>query len=113
MDSAERLIDFLVEVFGGVEQGRSLGPDGRIEHGDVRIGDSLVMLRGQRGVGSAAGFSKRPKRLVLRLRGALTPRFPRLRHLQRRKRLWGGSTVCPFFFPNPKETGPKTLGRMA
>jgi PhnB protein len=36
--------DFLVEVFGAVEQGRSLGPDGRIDHADVRIGDSLVML---------------------------------------------------------------------
>jgi hypothetical protein len=34
VDGAERLIDFLVEVFGGVEQGRSLRPDGRIEHGD-------------------------------------------------------------------------------
>jgi PhnB protein len=44
VDGAERLIDFLVEVFGAVEQGRSLRPDGRIDHGDVRIGDSLVML---------------------------------------------------------------------
>ena len=44
VDSAERLIAFLVEVFGGVEQGRSRRPDGRIDHGEVRIGDSLVML---------------------------------------------------------------------
>jgi PhnB protein len=44
VDGAERLIDFLVAVFGGVEQGRSLRPDGQIDHGDVRIGDSLVML---------------------------------------------------------------------
>jgi PhnB protein len=44
VDDAERLIDFLVEVFGAVEQGRSLRPDGRIDHGDIRIGDSLVML---------------------------------------------------------------------
>jgi hypothetical protein len=44
VDDAERLIDFLAEVFGAVEQGRSLRPDGRIDHGDVRIGDSLVML---------------------------------------------------------------------
>jgi PhnB protein len=44
VDGAERLIDFLVAVFGGVEQGRSLRADGRIDHGDVRIGDSLVML---------------------------------------------------------------------
>ena len=44
VDDAERLIHFLVEVFGAAEQGRSLRPDGRIDHGDVRIGDSLVML---------------------------------------------------------------------
>jgi PhnB protein len=44
VDDAERLTDFLVEVFGAVEQGRSLRPDGRIDHADVRIGDSLVML---------------------------------------------------------------------
>jgi PhnB protein len=44
VDGAERLIDFLVEVFDGTDQGRTLRPDGRIEHGDVRIGDSLVML---------------------------------------------------------------------
>ena len=43
-DDTERLIDFLVKVFGAVEQGRALGPDGRIDHADVRIGDSLVML---------------------------------------------------------------------
>jgi hypothetical protein len=44
VDDAERLVHFLVEVFGAVEQGRALRPDGRIDHGDVRIGDSLVML---------------------------------------------------------------------
>jgi PhnB protein len=44
VDDAERLIDFLSQVFGAVEQRRSLRPDGRIDHGDVRIGDSLVML---------------------------------------------------------------------
>jgi uncharacterized glyoxalase superfamily protein PhnB len=44
VEDAERLIDFLVQVFGAAEQGRSLRPDGRIDHGDVRIGDSLVML---------------------------------------------------------------------
>ena len=44
VDDAERLIDFLVQVFGAVEQGHSLRPDGRIDHADVRIGDSLVML---------------------------------------------------------------------
>jgi PhnB protein len=44
VEGAERLIAFLVAVFGGVEQGRTLRADGGIEHGDVRIGASLVML---------------------------------------------------------------------
>jgi PhnB protein len=44
VDDADRLIHFLVEVFGAVEQGRALRHDGRIDHADVRIGDSLVML---------------------------------------------------------------------
>jgi PhnB protein len=44
VDGADRLVDFLVAVFGGVELRRDLRPDGRIDHGDVRIGDSLVML---------------------------------------------------------------------
>ena len=41
---AENLIDFLVTVFGGLERGRTLRPDGRIDHAEVLIGDSLVML---------------------------------------------------------------------
>lgn len=45
VDDAERLIAFLVGVFGGREQGsREVQPDGRIGHADVRIGDSLVMV---------------------------------------------------------------------
>jgi PhnB protein len=45
VDGAERLIEFLQAVFGGVEQGRrSVRPDGRVDHADVRIGDSLVMV---------------------------------------------------------------------
>ena len=44
VDGAERLIEFLVVVFGGVEQRRILRADGRVDHADVRIGDSLVML---------------------------------------------------------------------
>ena len=44
VENAERLVQFLVEAFGGIDQGRTHRADGRIEHGDVRIGDSLVML---------------------------------------------------------------------
>ena len=41
---AARLIDFLFEVFAGLEQGRALRDDGAIEHADVLICDSLVMI---------------------------------------------------------------------
>lgn len=39
-----RLIDFLKAAFHGVEEGRVTGPDGKIFHARVRLGDSLVML---------------------------------------------------------------------
>ena len=41
----QRLIEFLLEVFDGVEQGeRETRPDGTVGHAEVRIGDSVVML---------------------------------------------------------------------
>jgi PhnB protein len=45
VEGAERLIEFLTDVFSGIEHGeRELRSDGRINHTDVRIGDSIVML---------------------------------------------------------------------
>ncbi len=45
VEGVERFVDFLGEVFDGVEQGaREIRSDGTIGHADVRIGDSLVML---------------------------------------------------------------------
>jgi uncharacterized glyoxalase superfamily protein PhnB len=39
------LVDFLREVFGGVERGeREIAADGTIGHAEVQIGDSVVML---------------------------------------------------------------------
>jgi PhnB protein len=41
----ERLIAFLGDALGGVERGgRELRPDGAIDHAEVQIGDSVVML---------------------------------------------------------------------
>jgi PhnB protein len=40
---AERFISFLAEAFGGVEELRSVHPDGRIGHVQVRIGDATIM----------------------------------------------------------------------
>jgi uncharacterized glyoxalase superfamily protein PhnB len=39
-----RLIDFLVAAFDAEELSRLAGPDGRIGHAEVRIGDSVVMM---------------------------------------------------------------------
>ena len=39
-----RLIDFVQEAFGAHELGRVPGPDGRVGHAEVRIGDAVVMM---------------------------------------------------------------------
>jgi uncharacterized glyoxalase superfamily protein PhnB len=44
VDGAERLIAFIVDVLGGTEMMRLPGPDGRLGHAEVRVGDSVVML---------------------------------------------------------------------
>lgn len=41
---ADRVIGFLVEVFGAEELRRYDAPDGSIHHAEVRIGDTVVML---------------------------------------------------------------------
>jgi PhnB protein len=41
---AARAIDFYKQAFGAAELGRMAGPDGRIGHAEIKIGDSPVML---------------------------------------------------------------------
>ena len=41
---AANAIEFYKKAFGAVESGRLPGPDGRILHAAIRIGDSTVML---------------------------------------------------------------------
>ena len=41
---ANRLIDFLKSVFGGEETVRLDGPDGKVGHAEIQIGDSILML---------------------------------------------------------------------
>jgi PhnB protein len=41
---AARLIDFAKATFGAQETERLAGPEGRIGHAELRIGDSVVML---------------------------------------------------------------------
>jgi PhnB protein len=44
VDDGARAIDFYKKVFGATEIMRMNGPDGKIGHAEVRIGDSIVML---------------------------------------------------------------------
>ena len=41
---AARIIEFLKQAFGATEQHRSLRPDGTIQHAQLRIGDSPLMI---------------------------------------------------------------------
>ena len=45
VEGVERLIRFLDDVFGGIERGkREVSAAGAVEHAEVQIGDSVVML---------------------------------------------------------------------
>ena len=43
-ENASRLIEFLKLVFDAEETNRLSGPDGRVMHAELRIGDSMVMV---------------------------------------------------------------------
>ena len=44
VDGAAAAIDFYIEVFGATERMRMPGPDGKIGHAELDIGNSVVML---------------------------------------------------------------------
>jgi PhnB protein len=44
LPDAGDFIAFMTNAFGATERGRHLGPDGKIMHAEVQIGDSVVML---------------------------------------------------------------------
>ena len=44
VDGAAEAIEFYKEVFGATERMRMAGPDGKIGHAELAIGDSVVML---------------------------------------------------------------------
>jgi PhnB protein len=44
VDDAEAAIDFYGRAFGARERTRMQGPDGKIAHAELEIGDSVVML---------------------------------------------------------------------
>jgi len=54
MDNAVEAIDWYKKALGAVEVMRSAGPDGKIMHAELRIGDSLIMLNDEMGGGKSA-----------------------------------------------------------
>jgi len=44
LDNAAQTIDWYAKAFGAKELGRSVGPDGKIMHAEITIGDSRFMV---------------------------------------------------------------------
>lgn len=44
VSDAERAIEFYTKAFGAESRGAMKGPDGKIMHAELKIGDSIVML---------------------------------------------------------------------
>ena len=55
LDNAAQAIDWYKKALGAEEVSRATGPDGKILHAELRIGDSLIMLN------DAMGGGKGPK----------------------------------------------------
>ena len=53
LDDAAQAIDWYKKALGATEVARATGPDGKIMHAEVRIGDSLIMLNDAMGGGKA------------------------------------------------------------
>ena len=54
LDNAAGAIDWYKKALGAQEVARAVGPDGKIMHAEVRIGDSLIMLNDEMGGGKSA-----------------------------------------------------------
>jgi PhnB protein len=53
-DNAARAIDWYKKALGAEEVTRAVGPDGKIMHAEIRIGDSLIMLNDEMGGAKSA-----------------------------------------------------------
>ncbi len=60
LDNAAQAIDWYKEALGAVEVARAIGPDGKIMHAEIRVGDSPIMLndammggKGPKGLGGS------------------------------------------------------------
>ena len=53
LDNAAPAIDWYKKALGAQEVARAVGPDGKIMHAEIRIGDSLIMLNDEMGGGKS------------------------------------------------------------
>src|SRR5580692_9923602 len=53
LDNAAKAIEWYRQALGAEEVTRAVGPDGRIMHAEIRIGDSLIMLNDAMGGGKS------------------------------------------------------------
>lgn len=54
LDNAAKAIDWYKKALGAEEVMRGVGPDGKIMHAELRIGNSLIMLNDEMGGGKSA-----------------------------------------------------------
>jgi PhnB protein len=54
LDNAAQALDWYSKALGAEEVSRAVGPDGKIMHAEIRIGDSLIMLNDEMGGGKSA-----------------------------------------------------------
>ena len=54
LDNAAQGIDWYKRALGAQEVARAVGPDGKIMHAEIRIGDSLIMMNDAMGGGKGA-----------------------------------------------------------
>ena len=64
LDNATQAIEWYKKALGADEVSRAVGPDGKIMHAEIRIGDSPIMLN------DAMGGAKGPK-AIRRLTGVV------------------------------------------
>ena len=66
--NANAAIEFYKKVFGATERGgRALGPDGKVVHAELKIGDSTIFVNDAMGPASALGTEPKVHPLQLHL----------------------------------------------
>ena len=54
LDECAKAIDWYKRAFGAEEVSRAVGPDGKIMHAEIRIGDSIIMMNDEMGSAKSA-----------------------------------------------------------